>query len=693
MSIPASDARAPGEPSVSVVICAYTMDRRDALRDAVASVSRQTHRPAQIILVVDHAPKLTEAARLAWPELRVVANRETQGVSGARNTAIHEATGEIVAFLDDDTTARPDWLERLVAAYDDERVLGVGGSVWPRWLEGRPPWFPPEFDWVVGCSHAGMPAAREPVRDLLGANMSFRREALVDAGGFLHQLGRVGTIPGGCEEAELCIRLAAISPGGLIVYEPAAAVDHLVPAGRTRLRYFLSRCVAEGRSKAVLTALVGTDAGLCAERAYVRRTLPGGVLRGLGDVARGRSWGAARAVMVAIGLLTTARAYAGGRRTAVPRLAPAADGPAHRPLRVLMVTPRSPLMQGGVERHVMEVSQRLVAAGVEVKVLCGEPGGPPVEDRTHDGVRIRAVRAWPAHRDYYLAPRIWREMARERWDIVHIQSYHTLITPLAMARAVTLGIPYVVTFHGGGHSSALRHSLRGTQRRAMRRLLARASRLVAVARFEIDEYGRELRLGPEHFVLIPNGSDITAKRDGPAGESANGAVLGSIGRLERYKGHHRVISALPHVLEQRPDARLLIVGTGPYEPALRRLARELGVASRVEFTHVAPADRAGMARMLEGIDLVVLLSDFETQPLVALEAAAAGRRLLVADRAGLGELAQAGVGQAVALDDPPNAVARAIVEGLERPHAARVPQLSSWDECTAALLELYRAVR
>lgn len=691
MSTPAGKADAPGEPAVSVVICAYTIDRRDSLRDAVASVRRQTHRPSEIILVVDHAANLEHAARVAWPGVRVVANREKPGLSGARNTGIAEATGAIVAFLDDDAVAQPDWLERLVAHYGDERVVGAGGSVRPIWLEGRPRWFAPEFDWVVGCSHAGMPLRAEPVRDLLGANMSFRRDALVRVGGFRHQLGRIGTIPAGCEDAELCIRLVANEPGAKIVYEPAAAVDHLVSAGRSGLRYFLSRCVAQGRSTAILAALVGTDAALAAERAYVRHTLSRGVRRALRDMLRGRPEGPARAAMIALGLLTTARAYAGGRRRSVtPRLAPA--GPARRPLRVLMVTPRSPLMQGGVERHVMEVSRRLVQAGVEVKVLCGEPGGTAIEDSTRDGVQIRSVRAWPARRDYYLAPRIWREMARERWDIVHIQSYHTLLTPLAMARARTLGIPYVVTFHGGGHSSVLRHSLRGVQRRAMRRLLARASRLVALARFEIDEYGRELRLPAEHFALIPNGSDLTATPATQSAEPPRGALLASIGRLERYKGHHRVISALPHVVEQRPDARLLIVGTGPYEAALRRLAVELGVADRVEFTHVAPADREGMARLLERISLVVLLSDFETQPLVALEAAAARRPLLVADRAGLGELVQDGVGHAVGANDPPAAVARAILAELERPQSSRLPRLSSWDECSAALLELYRAV-
>jgi glycosyltransferase involved in cell wall biosynthesis len=367
----------------------------------------------------------------------------------------------------------------------------------------------------------------------------------------------------------------------------------------------------------------------------------------------------------------------------------------------MMVTPRSPLGQGGSERHVMEVSRRLATAGVEVEVLCADSPGPGVVEERRNGVLIRSVRSWPANRDYYLAPRIWREMARERWDIVHIQSYHTLVPPLAMLRALTLGVPYVVTFHSGGHSSRVRHRLRRLQRRLLRPLLARAARLVAVARFEMDLYGRELRIPLERFVLIPNGIDSELggsgetqdpeERDGP---DAEGPLLASIGRLERYKNHQRVIAALPHVLERHPGARLTIVGTGPYEGALRRLAADLGVADRVELTSLPAEDREGMARLLRRTSIVVLLSDFETHPLVALEAAAAGRRLLVADRAGLGELAREGLARTVSPQDPPDVVGRAIVDELERPAPRqRTLDLPSWEECAEELLTLYRGVK
>jgi glycosyltransferase involved in cell wall biosynthesis/GT2 family glycosyltransferase len=679
--------------AISVVICAYTDERLELLAAGIESLRNQTVDPHEIVLVIDHAPALEATCRQRWPEAKVVANREQQGLSGARNSGVAECGGEVVAFLDDDATPAPNWIERLAAAYLDPKVLGAGGTVRPNWETGRPGWFPAEFDWVVGCTHSGMPQQRQPVRNLVGANMSFRRQALLDAGGFRHELGRIGKIPAGAEETDLSIRVSQGNPGSEIVYDPAAAVDHFVPAERASFEYFTSRCRGEGRSKAILAGLVGSGDGLAEERSYTSRTLPLGFLRGVGDAFRGEVDGLARAAMLVIGLGATTGGYLRGqpeaKRIAKRReLAEAAP----RALRVLVVTPQSPLNQGGVERHVMETSKRIAASGAEVEVLCTKPGGPALREEVRDGVRIRTVCSWPANRDWCLAPRLWREISRQSWDVVHVQSYHTLVAPLAMLRALTLGTPYVVTFHGGGHSSAHRNQARTTQRRLLRPLLRRAARLVAVARFEVDEYGGELGLGPDHFALIPNGTDLAFAETGAAPRRNGTATIASIGRLERYKGHHRVIEAFPEVLRLKPETTLSVVGSGPYEQDLRRLADELGVAAQVRFTST-PADQpTAMAELLSGISVVVLMSEFETHPLVALEAAAAGCRLLVADASGLGELAREGFARAIPLDESAEEIGKAVVEELGKPPQEKRPNLTSWDECADELLSLYRSL-
>jgi len=364
-------------------------------------------------------------------------------------------------------------------------------------------------------------------------------------------------------------------------------------------------------------------------------------------------------------------------------------------LRVLMVTPSYLPEIGGVERHVHEVATRIAAAGDDVTVLTTDiEGRLPASERV-DGVEVRRVRAHPRRADWRFAPGLHAVIAAGGWDVVHVQSYHTFVAPLAMATAARHRIPYVVTFHGGGHSADLRNRARRAHRTALRPLLARAAALVAVAAFEIDEYADELRLPRERFRLISNGVELPAPpAGGPLDHPAEGGrpLIASVGRLERYKGHQRVIAALPHVRAVAPSARLWVAGSGPYEGRLRDQVARLGLGESVEISAVAADAREQMARRLSAVDLVVLLSDFETQPIAALEALALGRPLLVAPGSGLGELAARGLARAVAVDASPETVAAAILRELSDPLARGPLVLPSWDDCAAALVELYRQV-
>jgi hypothetical protein len=263
-------------------------------------------------VAVDHNPLLLERARRGLPGVTVVENHEARGLSGARNSAIARARGDVVAFLDDDAAAEPEWLERLSARYGDPRVLGVGGAVDPRWLDGRPAGFPREFQWVVGCSYEGLPTAPTAVRNLIGANMSLRRDVFERVGGFRSGIGRVGLLPVGCEETELCIRASQRAPGAVFIYEPQARVVHSVPAARATWSYFCRRCFAEGLSKAQVSGWTGRGAALASERSYARRTLPAGVRRGVSDALRGDASGLVRAAAIVSGLVITSAGYAVG---------------------------------------------------------------------------------------------------------------------------------------------------------------------------------------------------------------------------------------------------------------------------------------------------------------------------------------------------------------------------------------------
>ena len=210
-------ARVP--PRISVVICAYTDRRWDSLVDALASAEAQDPAPHEVLVVIDHNDDLLTHAIDAFPRARVFANDDARGLSGARNTGVRHATGEIIAFLDDDARARPSWLRALARAFEDPTVIGAGGVAFPAWESRAPAWIPSEFLWVVGCSYRGLPMTRAEIRNPIGANMAFRRSVLEGVGGFTDGIGRVGRTPLGCEETELSIRARAAT-GGRIVQIP-----------------------------------------------------------------------------------------------------------------------------------------------------------------------------------------------------------------------------------------------------------------------------------------------------------------------------------------------------------------------------------------------------------------------------------------------------------------------------------------
>ena len=305
---------------LTVVICAYTLERWAEIVEAVDSVRRQGRPVHQVVLVSDHNPQLLERARTSFPDVVCLPNAGARGLSGARNTGVDAATGDVVAFLDDDAAAAPDWAGRLLDAFAERQVIGVGGGVAPAWRAPRPDWFPEEFLWVVGCSYAGLPTTRAEIRNPIGANMAFRRSVFARSGGFDPTMGRLGKDAAGCEETEFSIRALRVHEGSRIVVEPTARVAHTVTPERVTRTYFRRRCRAEGRSKALVSRLAGPDSALSSERSYVRQTLPRAVRTGLRDVLHGDLGGAARIGMMVEGTALTVTAYAAaGIRLAIRR--------------------------------------------------------------------------------------------------------------------------------------------------------------------------------------------------------------------------------------------------------------------------------------------------------------------------------------------------------------------------------------
>ena len=269
---------------------------------------------------------------------------------------------------------------------------------------------------------------------------------------------------------------------------------------------------------------------------------------------------------------------------------------------------------------------------------------------------------------------------------MHCQGYHTLVAPLAMWTALRCRVPYIVTFHSGGHSSRLRSIARPLQGRLLRPLLVRAHALVAVSQFEADLFSERLGIAPERFSVIPSGIDLPASTS-PAARVDPGLIV-SVGRVESYKGHDRMIEALPLLRRAAPGVRLRVLGSGPYEPQLRRLAARLEVADLVE---IAPVDgsRAELAALLERAAVVTAFSTYESQGLAVQEAVGLGRPVVVRAGSALDDLRSYDnvhtVPATAAAEDVADVVSRVL-----RAPPVEAPTMQTWDGCVDALAELYR---
>ncbi|MCK1543952.1 glycosyltransferase family 4 protein [Bradyrhizobium sp. 160] len=358
-------------------------------------------------------------------------------------------------------------------------------------------------------------------------------------------------------------------------------------------------------------------------------------------------------------------------------------------MRILVVAARCYPFIGGIETHIQEVGPRLVARGHTVDVLTTDPSGKlPFEEEVR-GMRVQRVPAWPKELDLYVSPGIYSAIRRGAWDLIHFQGYNTFVVPIGLLAAIRGDVPFVLTFHSGGHSSWLRNAVRGTQRALLRPLLARAARLIGVSDFEADFFSTRMDIPRERFAVIPNGAAMAAPSPGI---TVDPCLVVSGGRLERYKGHHRAIAALPELIRRVPEARLRIVGTGPYEGELRTLVAKLGLEARVTIAAIPASERQRMADLLASAGLFVLFSEYEAHPVAVIEALSLRRPVLVTDTSGLGELASKGLCRAISRDANPRALATAMAEELEANREVPDLALPDWDACAQALSEVYRDV-
>ena len=224
---------------VTVIVCTY--NRCESLLRTLNSLAGQRI-PEGLefeVIVVDN--NSTDSTRqtvqqaqdsLSIPMLKYEFEK-AQGLSYARNHGISCASGEIIAFTDDDVSVAEDWIYEIVKGMKEHDCEACGGYIGPVWEKKPPEWLTETFHGFLAVRTAGgAPRQVFENEDLpFGANMAFRKEVFERVGSFNTGLGRKGSVLSGCEETDLLERI--IKSGGAIYYLPEARVYHHIEPYRT----------------------------------------------------------------------------------------------------------------------------------------------------------------------------------------------------------------------------------------------------------------------------------------------------------------------------------------------------------------------------------------------------------------------------------------------------------------------------
>ena len=316
---------------------------------------------------------------------------------------------------------------------------------------------------------------------------------------------------------------------------------------------------------------------------------------------------------------------------------------------------------GGLERVIVTLCRGIDRDRFEPEVVTLKYLGPLADELADIGIRVRLVNSVEGRADYVAPFRVARALRELRADVVHTHNTQPFLEGglgAVLARTPTL----VHTDHARLYPDKFRYI-------AAERMMAHfAYRVVGVSDETTQALAHHHRISPRKLCTIPNGIDgkpfeisidQRAKRR-ELGIEGDGPVFGTIGRLVPQKGIDRLLHSMKLVVERRPDATLVLAGTGNKEDELKALAMTLGIADRVRFLGL----RRDVAELLKVFDVYVLSSVWEGLPIALLEALAASCPIVSTAVGGVPTVVTPGVnGELVPAGDAP-ALANALVELL-----------------------------
>lgn len=231
------------------------------------ALEKQTIKDFDVIVIVNrnkrYFKKLLDTIKYGTKmsyETNVIFNPFDKGIAHSRNIALKNAKTPYIAYTDDDAIPHPRWLEELVWALElDGKTGAVTGPVFGRWEPGTKNyhvWFPKELYWIVGCTPWTIKEVAE-VRNGFASNLALKRVIVLKIGGFSENFGYNPENLMAGEEPELGIKL--VKAGYVTLWNPNAIVFHRISEERLKTRNILVRSFIEGKSKAYLSQIYGSD--------------------------------------------------------------------------------------------------------------------------------------------------------------------------------------------------------------------------------------------------------------------------------------------------------------------------------------------------------------------------------------------------------------------------------------------------
>ncbi|MDP2948661.1 MAG: glycosyltransferase family 2 protein [Chloroflexota bacterium] len=244
---------------MSVIVTSYTLDRVKDVQGVLESLHAQTYRNLEIIFVGEGTQEICHriegfAMQKGIANLRTVFNDGVPGLSPARNLGAKHSRGDIIAFIDDDAIAFPDWVQEIVDAFrQNAGAIGLTGPAYPLWQGNKLEWFPEEFYWLLSCPTPGWTGFTRPtiVRNAWGMNMAFRKEAF-DSCRFSEAF--VGGEKTGADDVEFSMQVRRAT-GKVILFHPAVRVSHKVYRNRLSASFIRRKSFRDGYGKAILKKL------------------------------------------------------------------------------------------------------------------------------------------------------------------------------------------------------------------------------------------------------------------------------------------------------------------------------------------------------------------------------------------------------------------------------------------------------